>query len=75
MDDEQHSYEDLIKIQTILLDSYSSDSNQSIALSLSQSVKIAATPKVVAVTGSSTTIFCPVLGSISQPNQSSASNA
>ena len=42
MDDEQHSYEDLIKIQTILLDSYSSDSNQSIALSLSQvSFKIA----------------------------------
>ena len=34
MDDEQYSYEDLIKIQTILLDSYSSDSDQSISLSL-----------------------------------------
>ena len=42
MDDEQYSYEDLIKIQTILLDSYSSDSDQSISLSLSQvSFKIA----------------------------------
>ena len=42
VDDEQYSYEDLIKIQTILLDSYSSDSDQSISLSLSQvSFKIA----------------------------------
>ena len=42
IDDDQYSYEDLIRIQTILLDSYSSDSDQSISLSLSQvSFKIA----------------------------------
>ena len=42
IDDDQYSYEDLIKIQTILLDSYSSNSDQSIALSLSEvSFKIA----------------------------------
>ena len=36
IDDDQYSYEDLIRIQTILLDSYSSGSDQSIALSLSE---------------------------------------
>ena len=42
IDDDQYSYEDLIRIQTILLDSYSSNSDQSIALSLSEvSFKIA----------------------------------
>ena len=42
IDDDQYSYEDLIRKQTILLDSYSSNSDQSIALSLSEvSFKIA----------------------------------
>lgn len=42
IEDSKYSYEDLIKIQTILLDSYLSDSNESIAISLSNvSYKIA----------------------------------
>ena len=41
-EDDQYSYQDLLKIQSILLDSYPSDSNQSMAISLANvSYKIA----------------------------------
>lgn len=41
-EDSQYSYQELIEIQSVLLDSYSADSDQSVALSLSQvSYKVA----------------------------------